>query len=101
MTALPPRKITDEQDNPVIAALIAFVTNNLSQSLDAISAWDVIQQLPESGYAEFSVRFGDGTEGYTGSIRQGLDGWRVHTFRAVITMTGMHPIVSMEAHNQH
>lgn len=97
MATLPQHRIEEQKDNPIVAALIKFVTDVLKRSLDDISNWNVIAK-EESGYAEFSVKFGDGTEGYRGIIRQGLNGWRVHTFQTVMTITGMHPIVSMEAH---
>ena len=90
MTALPQRKITDHKDNPIIAALIAFVTDNLSQSLDDISNYEVIQQMPESGAAEFSLSFGDGSTRVTGTLVYSAydQCWIVRTFRFVITATG-------------
>ncbi len=100
MSALPHRKIIDKQDDPLVAALIRFVTDTLSRSLDDISTWDIVQKDPDSRCAEFSIRFGYGTEGYTGSIVRGIGGWGVLTYQSEIFMIGMHPIVSMEAHNQ-
>ena len=96
MATLPQHRIEEQKDNPIVAALIKFVTDVLKRSLDDISNWNVIAK-EDSGYGEFSVKFGDGTEGYRGTIRQGLDGWRVHTFQAVMTVTSFSPTISVEA----
>src|SRR5579872_1871319 len=83
MTALPPRKITDEQDNPIIAALIAFVTDQLKRSVDDISNWSVV--VSGSGIGDFDVRFDKDTTGYTGGISKDLSTgqWNIYEFRSM------------------
>jgi hypothetical protein len=96
MAAVPGQSLENEEDianNPWMQGLKDFILVTLKRPLAEISHWDILVTHPESGYAEFSVRFGDGTEGYTGTIRQGLDGCRVHTFRALLIVSGISPAV--------
>lgn len=77
----------DYSDNPLAQAVKTFVESILKRSIEDIKSCDIIQTAND-GYAEFSVRFGDGSHGYRGSIRQGLNNtWSVHTFRAFVTST--------------
>ena len=89
MSALPPASpITSHSHVPAIAALLTFVRDTLKREPEDITSWDMcIIGGAQPRTANWTIRFGDDTEGFGGTSILCADGvWRVQTFRAVLTI---------------
>lgn len=97
MTSQPGYNIEDDSvvaNNPLLGVLRTFITDTVGRQLSEIYHYDIVQWPEYPSYAEFSVRFGDGSHGYKGTMMQPLNGWRVHTFQAIMTVSGISPTVN-------
>ncbi len=84
------------EDSSIGQGLLSFVRSALGRSVDDIKSWDIIQKT-DNGHAQFSIRFGDGSHGYTGWIMQrDANSWVVYSFHAFVTVTNTQPMMTWE-----
>ena len=81
-------RLEDNQDKPIVAALIAFLSDIYRRSLKAVIDWHIADF--GTGYGEFRILFHDNT-GVRGLMVEGVQGWQVRQFQATITITGNTP----------